>query len=153
MTETNDKDNKPWLFEKGQEAWNKGTGGCKRGHDPSLYVPMPGSGIYVCLGCKRENGKKYREKNRKEINLKNRVGRYGISISDYNKMIQVQDNKCAICGDELNNSNIRIDHDHKTGDVRGLLCTSCNTGLGLMKDSPEVLGNAKKYLENNGINS
>jgi hypothetical protein len=147
MNSITDNGDKPWQFQKGFTPWNKGTGGCKRGHDPSRYVAMPGSGIYVCLDCKRENGKRYRDKNRKKLNLKNRVGRYGISIADYKKMMKQQGGKCAICGDSLDKVTIRIDHNHETGEVRGLLCASCNTGLGLLKDSPLVLENAKKYLE------
>lgn len=140
-------DEKPWQFQKGISPWNKGSGGCKKGHDPSRYVPMPGSGVYVCLDCKRENGKKYRDANRKEINMKNRVGRYGISVADYKAMERKQGGKCAICGDPLDKVTTRIDHDHETGEVRGLLCASCNTGIGLLKDSIDVLESAKRYLK------
>ena len=138
--------NRDHLFHRGQQSWNKGTGGCKRGHDPSLYVPMPGSGVYVCLGCKRENCAKYRSKNRKTINLNNRVGRYEITIEDYENMFTLQNGCCAICGIPIKKENCRIDHSHETGKVRGLLCISCNTGIGLMQDSPLVLMKAFEYL-------
>ncbi len=134
---------------RGQRPWNAGTGGCKRGHDPSLYVPMPGSGIYVCLGCKRENSLKYRIKNRKEINLKNRIDRYKISLDSYQELLNLQNGRCAICGTEINQKTCRIDHDHTTGKVRGLLCTSCNTGIGLFKDSSNIILNAAEYLKSN----
>lgn len=129
----------------GQRAWNVGTGGCKKGHDPSLYVPMP-SGVYVCLGCKRENGAKYRAQNRKTIRLKNRVGRYRISIDAYHALLEAQNGCCAICTAEIDAESCRIDHHHGTGKVRGLLCVSCNTGIGLLKDSPDVLMSAAAYL-------
>lgn len=129
----------------GQPAWNKGTGGCKKGHDPELYVQLP-SGAWYCKGCRHENSAKYRQKNRELINLKNRVGRYGISIENYQRLVDIQSGKCAICKMPLNKNNIRIDHDHSTGEIRGILCISCNTGIGLLKDAPEILISAAKYI-------
>ena len=63
-----------------------------------------------------------------------------------------QNGRCAICGVpeyELP-SRLYIDHDHETGKVRGLLCPSCNTGLGHLKDDPEVLLRACIYLLTRG---
>ena len=138
------------LAHMGQTAWNLGKGGCKRGHDSALYV-CPPSGVYVCLGCKRENGFKYREKNRKEINLKNRVARYSIDINRFHGIYDAQEGNCAICKTEIDLENCRIDHSHITGEVRGILCVSCNTGIGLLKDSADVLMSAAEYLrKNNG---
>ena len=60
-----------------------------------------------------------------------------------------QHGRCAICGCKLNSSRYTRfagDHDHKTGELRGLLCTNCNTALGLFKDSIERLDSAKRYL-------
>jgi len=54
--------------------------------------------------------------------------------------------ECIICGVE---TSVVIDHDHKTGDVRGGLCQNCNLGLGHFKDSPELLRLAALYLEGN----
>lgn len=48
-------------FQKGGVPWNAGTGGCKRGHDPVLYV-CQSSGVFVCLGCKRENHANYKKR-------------------------------------------------------------------------------------------
>jgi len=107
---------------------------------------MPGSGICVCLECKRENGARYRAKNQGTINLKNRTGRYNISIDDYQELLDSQNGRCAICGEAINQKTCRIDHSHVTGKVRGLLCVSCNTGIGLLKDSPDVLASAAEYL-------
>ena len=132
----------------GQKAWNTGTGGCKRGHAPELYKKLP-SGVYVCLGCKRENGFKYREANRKRINLQNRVDRYSISVEDFEAFFQKQNGCCAVCSVPIDKARCRIDHDHQSGKVRGLLCTSCNTGIGLLKDSLVILENAARYLRDN----
>lgn len=133
------------LSHMGQPAWNKGTGGCKKGHDPELYVCLP-SGVYVCLGCKRENGAKYRQANRKTVNLHNRTGRYRITVEEYKRLFDEQGGKCAICQSEITEQTCRIDHSHNTGIVRGLLCAACNTGIGLLKDSPDVLMSAVEYL-------
>jgi hypothetical protein len=130
----------------GQRAWNTGTGGCKKGHDPDLYVQMPG-GVFVCLGCKRENGQKYRAKNREAIRIKSRVARYKIDVLEFERLYDLQDACCAICRTAIDKKGCHIDHDHATGKVRGILCASCNTGIGLFKDSPSVLIQAAEYLK------
>ena len=75
---------------------------------------------------------------------------YGIGTEDYDSMLEAQNNRCAICG--CTNADGRsgffhIDHDHKTGKVRGILCNNCNNGLGRFKDNPVFLLNATKYIE------
>lgn len=141
------KTDKPWQFKPKHIPWNKGTGGCERRHDPKFYKEMP-SGIFVCLACKRENAAKYRAKHREHINLQNRLGRYCISVKDFESLWDKQGGVCAICGTSLKEIKFRIDHNHNTGEVRGLLCVACNTGIGLLKDSPEVLASAERYLLN-----
>lgn len=74
---------------------------------------------------------------------------YGFSWSDYEKMFDEQKGCCAICRSKISNartSRLFVDHNHETDKVRGLLCHSCNLGLGLFKDSPKLLQNAIKYL-------
>ena len=75
---------------------------------------------------------------------------YGITLDDYNKMYAAQEGLCAICGSDRSNSDrskrFYIDHCHKTGKVRGLLCVHCNWLLGNAKDSVDILGNAANYL-------
>lgn len=101
----------------------------------------------MCLQCKRENGAKYRSANRKSIRLKNRVSRYSISFQYLQEIWDRQDGACAICGVKFKSiDHCKIDHDHSTGLVRGLLCGSCNTGIGLFKDDINLLSGAIKYL-------
>jgi len=74
--------------------------------------------------------------------------KFKLSIEDWNKMYNNQNGCCAICEihqDKLN-KNLAVDHDHKTGKVRGLLCQTCNTAIGLLKDNIEILNKAIKYL-------
>lgn len=76
---------------------------------------------------------------------------YGITIEDYNKMLAVQNNRCALCPKEHNTKAKRgrlyVDHCHKTGQVRALLCGAHNSMLGYAEDSVEVLQKAIDYLK------
>lgn len=73
---------------------------------------------------------------------------YGITIKEYYKMLEDQGGGCAVCGKTPgeNGRRLAVDHDHETGEVRGLLCSSCNTGLGNFKDDPQLLESAMYYL-------
>ena len=74
----------------------------------------------------------------------------GWTQDDYDRAFIQQKGKCAICGSTLNSSRytkLAVDHCHKTGKLRGLLCTNCNTAIGLLKESPERLRSAIQYLE------
>jgi transcription elongation factor Elf1 len=73
---------------------------------------------------------------------------YGITLQEYNDMLEKQDYKCAICGneDEVEGRKLAIDHCHTSGAVRGLLCGKCNRGLGLFYDNQDLLEKAKQYL-------
>lgn len=75
---------------------------------------------------------------------------YGISWNDFQELLVKQDNKCAICKSEDNKNKraqrLFVDHDHKTGKVRGLLCSKCNHGIGHFDDDAEVLYSAANYL-------
>lgn len=133
------------LFAPGQAPWNKGTGGCKRGHGQDLWV-CPPSGVWICLGCKRENGASYRAKNKKAIHMKGRLARYQLSVEIFQALWIAQSGLCAICQRNLAEEKYHIDHDHCTGQVRGLLCVACNTGLGLFQDSPDRIERAASYL-------
>jgi hypothetical protein len=74
---------------------------------------------------------------------------YGITLEEYQAMLVAQDNKCALCGDEFDGDSLKacLDHCHTTGKNRGLLCSRCNWGIGLFKDSTERLRKAISYLE------
>lgn len=75
--------------------------------------------------------------------------KYGMSMQDYEDMVRAQGNRCAICGsepDEGDKGVLHVDHCHASGRVRGLLCTSCNNGLGRFGDDPARLARAITYL-------
>lgn len=98
---------------------------------------------------KREHDKKYRSnKDRyKNIILKKN---FRITINDYQKMLEDQRGRCGICGNEAEDGRyFSVDHDHDTGQIRGLLCGNCNRAIGQLQDSPEILKKAIIYLEAN----
>lgn len=75
--------------------------------------------------------------------------RYGLTLEGYDKLLTLQGGKCAICQTTepgAKRSRFMVDHDHQTGQVRGLLCHHCNVGLGYFKDSQEALKAALEYL-------
>jgi len=70
---------------------------------------------------------------------------YGLSLEEIDQMLIAQDHKCLICGKVLTESNRHIDHDHKTGKVRGILCSRCNNGLWPLEDE-KFMKAATEYL-------
>lgn len=107
-----------------------------------------------CRECSRNSRKEklfiYRETNKarlKEIKRNSKIRTlYGLEKEDFEKMVLLQDNKCAICSLSVE-VNLCIDHCHVTGKVRGLLCKNCNLAIGNFKDDVELLQKAIKYLE------
>lgn len=75
-----------------------------------------------------------------------RKHKYGLSDSEFKAMLKAQSGKCAVCRRPQGGKMIAVDHCHKTGKVRGLLCSNCNMGIGLLQDSPKLLRKAAKYL-------
>lgn len=78
---------------------------------------------------------------------------YPISDQEKAHLIELQENRCAICGGDgwtINNNcrNLAVDHNHETNEVRGLLCSACNLGLGCFKDKVSNLRKAIAYLTN-----
>lgn len=70
---------------------------------------------------------------------------YGLSMSGYESMLRAQNGVCQICKRKPEGY-LQVDHCHSTGKVRGLLCGNCNSGIGLLQESREVLASAIKYL-------
>jgi len=74
---------------------------------------------------------------------------YGITYEQYEELLEQQNHCCAICKSKVSSSRtsrLFVDHCHNSLEVRGLLCSSCNHGLGLFKDSPTLLKRAINYL-------
>lgn len=76
------------------------------------------------------------------------IKKYGLSPDQYDELSSQQGDKCVICGGINNNGKrLFVDHCHKTGKIRDLLCGNCNSGLGFFGDNPQVLANAIEYLK------
>lgn len=72
---------------------------------------------------------------------------FGITLHEYEAMVCSQKGLCAICECRpKSDENLHVDHDHRTGEIRGLLCRGCNTGIGLLRDSSPLLLAAVAYL-------
>jgi len=75
---------------------------------------------------------------------------YGITLDDFNSLSASQGHCCKVCTRpaSLNrHGSLYVDHCHSTGRIRGLLCTNCNTAIGLLRDCPERLNAAINYLK------
>lgn len=74
---------------------------------------------------------------------------YGITLEVFQQWVAAQNGRCAICK-EVPTKTLQVDHDHATGQLRDLLCMSCNSGLGFLKDSQKILKAALRYLKKHG---
>ena len=86
-------------------------------------------------------------KRQREIRIKHK---YGLSTADIRLLLKAQGNQCAICRKPFSSERcawLCVDHDHKTNQVRALLCFTCNSGLGCFKDRIDLLIAAAEYLK------
>lgn len=119
----------------------------------SLKVPSDQIAGRTCISCKTEVRLRMQKARKHSIEIydqglmTNKHYIYGMNLEQYIELLRSQEHKCQICKRELPSKKNHIDHCHKTGIVRGILCISCNTGLGHFKDDPEMLRQAVLYLE------
>ncbi len=120
-----------------------------------------------CRSCANEYERSRREPRREEINSRQRelyqedperfkgyrLRKFGLTLDQFNTILESQDHSCAICGSA---ESLHVDHDHtccptKDGScgscIRGLLCANCNNGIGRFKDSPDLLIKASEYVK------
>lgn len=114
----------------------------------TIYQPKHRKTSYY---CSRECGEDYRNKtgHQRDRHLRRK---YGISLEDYDRMLAAQAGGCAICGkrpDEQQRYDryLHVDHNHETGEVRGLLCDQHNLLLGRFNDDPNLIRRAADYLD------
>jgi hypothetical protein len=117
---------------------------CNVCREQKAVVEFPGltEGKYrcrVCLGAEQHD---------------QQLRKQGCLSAQYKLLLEAQDGRCAICGALQGHRSrygtvcrLAVDHDHKTGKIRGLLCNNCNRGLGRLKDSIENLEAALRYLK------
>lgn len=122
----------------------------------SIFVRASGDNKFgrhnECKSCKN----KRQTKAYKLQPLIKRCKKFGITIEQYEEMVSIQNNSCAICRKHKDDfsgrgNNFHIDHCHTTGKLRGLLCSNCNTGLGQFKDDGEIMKNAIEYIKRSQV--
>jgi hypothetical protein len=111
----------------------------------------------LCVLCKTPRGKTGTKRHCRSCADKRTITQiesdrrrsYGVEPERLNEMLRAQGNKCAICLENLAGKyGFHVDHNHKTGAIRDLLCGKCNRGLGHFKDNPLLLREAANYLDN-----
>jgi hypothetical protein len=117
---------------------------------------QPDQSTYRCKECHAEYQKAFKASGRykptkvspEKRRARHLKKRYGVTPEQADAMRKAQDNRCAICGNELGSKQrTHIDHDHLTGKLRKILCNPCNRGIGYLQDSPEILLKAAQYLQ------
>ncbi len=104
-----------------------------------------------CKQCRKLKQNQRLEQDYLGTRLKERANNlkrlFNMSLEEYDQKAQKQENVCAICkGNCKSGKRLAVDHDHKTGKIRDLLCGNCNGGLGKFQDDPELLIKAAEYL-------
>lgn len=145
---------------------------CKNGH-----IEKRRTKCKSCIQCIRNAAAKYKLTEKYQIGAAKRIEgkkasgewnlecanrtlkhQYGITLEEYNKMLEKQQGVCVICKESEKiidkftgkAKRLAVDHCHKTNIVRGLLCQPCNTALGKFKDNPEIIERAANYVRNKG---
>jgi len=91
-----------------------------------------------------EKNRDKRLKKLREIHLRNK---FGLTPDEYDRILDAQDGACALCEcAPTPGISLHVDHDHGTGEVRGLLCVRCNNALGLLREDPDLLKRAARYV-------
>lgn len=104
---------------------------------------------YYCIDCsKLYNQRPYVKKRCRDAEYKRQLRKkYNMSLADYDQMLEFQNGVCVTCG-KINKGGKRlaVDHNHKTGEIRGLLCQKCNQAIGLVGEDIRVLIKLAEYL-------
>lgn len=137
------------LYELTANSPRKNRTHCRRGHE---YTPENTRFQYTngkvqrcCIACDKQ-------RTSGSIRARHIKSKYGLTIEEYNALLQAQGNVCAACKypfTYIRNGkpeSYHVDHDHKTDKVRGLLCGDCNRALGYLKDDPERIKGLLEYV-------
>jgi hypothetical protein len=99
----------------------------------------------VCKTCSSTESKSYQTLNKEKIRIRVASKKYGINAEWYYKTLSNQNNSCAGCNRAFVDVP-HVDHDHTTGQVRGLLCGSCNRAIGLLQENTDTMIRLVGYL-------
>lgn len=98
----------------------------------------------MCKACRLEKRREYGRRYPDRVRNTDLQQRYGITLEDYHSLLARQLGKCAICGTA--ETQLKVDHNHRTGQVRGLLCHLCNAMIGCAREEIAILASAAAYL-------
>jgi len=112
---------------------------------------LPGGLHSACKACEFQRRNENRRANPAATSAVVRRAKlkrvYGLTVEQYDALLASQDGRCAICKRmSPDGRRLHVDHDHQTRRVRGLLCHDCNRGLGIFKDSADLLAAALDYI-------
>lgn len=128
---------------------------CKEDKDPSDFFVDRSQKDALSTSCKvclNKKNRVYYHNNKHIARNWNFKKKFGISLEEYDALNEKQKGLCSICHKLCSSGNrLAVDHDHKTAKIRGLLCQSCNVGLGYFKDNPELLVSAAAYLKEHNV--
>lgn len=130
---------------------------CKKPKQKTEFGLTKGAIKSWCKQCLRDyqnaRNKTQNEKRRKRPEIREQQRRhnlekyYSLSVEDYDKMMDFQGGVCFLCKNHPKTKKLGVDHDHKTGAIRGLLCSWCNVALGKFRDSAEIINRAAEYFK------
>lgn len=102
---------------------------------------------HYCRECRREMKAEAYERDREKILLQKQAQTFGVTVQFLLDLRDRHGGVCGICRNPcISGRALAVDHDHATGQIRGLLCANCNRALGLLQDSPQVVASAHAYL-------
>ena len=123
------------------KAWHKAHKGEQKAYRKAYYEAHKEE--------RRASSRAYYEAHKEETRVRQYKRKYGVTLADYNRMYKEQKGGCKICG-RRPKRRLHVDHDHTTGVVRGLLCSSCNLALGLLSEDSSVVEKVVRYLKRAG---
>lgn len=127
------------------QLWKDSCKNCGEILDPTnIYMTSQGGMLWTCRNCY------IRKQNRTPETKKAQAikERYGLSMEEFNRMKELQLNVCAICKEPCNSGHdLSVDHNHTTGQVRGLLCKRCNLALGYLREDEGIIKNMLEYIK------
>jgi hypothetical protein len=116
---------------------------------PGCHVEERRAHDSYCLRCRTAYNRLWHQEHRSHRREIRRRRLYGMSAQEYTERLIDQEYKCAICRRGFSDEVVgQVDHEAKSGRIRGILCGRCNKAIGLLQDDPFIIGEAKGYLEN-----
>ena len=123
---------------------------CKQSKPISHFHKMRNTRRYDCKECRNKYHREWSKKNPEKKREQKYRTRYGITLKQYEKLLAFQNHSCAICGKKEHvrktDKYFLVDHCHKTGKVRGLLCHRCNQALSQLNEDPSSSLKLIKYI-------